>query len=91
MPRALPWTHRSICGAGRATTPEGAHLEDGTGLGELVLEQATLACFDAVPEILVRTLPQPEPEETAVRIEVPPSVSACLQERRVLRSDTVTQ
>lgn len=31
--------------------------EDGTGLGALVLEQATLACFDAVPEILVRTLP----------------------------------
>ncbi|WP_126641048.1 hypothetical protein [Embleya hyalina] len=30
---------------------------DGTGLGELVLDRATLACFDAVPELLRRTLP----------------------------------
>lgn len=30
---------------------------DGTGVGELVLEQARLACYDAVPELLRRTLP----------------------------------
>ncbi|WP_046506169.1 hypothetical protein [Streptomyces odonnellii] len=30
---------------------------DGTGLGELVLDQAALACFDLVPALLWRTLP----------------------------------
>ncbi|WP_019066661.1 hypothetical protein [Streptomyces hokutonensis] len=30
---------------------------DGTGLGELVLDQAALACFDLVPALLRRTLP----------------------------------
>lgn len=30
---------------------------DGTGLGELVLDRAALACLDAVPELLRRTLP----------------------------------
>ncbi|MFE3206206.1 hypothetical protein [Embleya sp. NPDC059237] len=30
---------------------------DGTGLGELVLDQAALACFDVVPELLRRVLP----------------------------------
>ena len=30
---------------------------DGTGLGELVLDQAALACFDLVPALLQRTLP----------------------------------
>ncbi|MFD5813967.1 hypothetical protein [Streptomyces sp. NPDC127038] len=30
---------------------------DGTGLGELVLDQAALACFDLVPTLLQRTLP----------------------------------
>ncbi|MEV7393241.1 MULTISPECIES: hypothetical protein [unclassified Streptomyces] len=30
---------------------------DGTGLGELVLDQAALACFDVVPVLLQRTLP----------------------------------
>jgi hypothetical protein len=31
--------------------------QDGTGLGELVLDQAALACFDLVPALLRRTLP----------------------------------
>jgi hypothetical protein len=31
--------------------------QDGTGLGELVLDQAALACFDLVPALLQRTLP----------------------------------
>ncbi|MFJ9900162.1 hypothetical protein ACIQPR_43215 [Streptomyces sp. NPDC091280] len=31
--------------------------QDGTGLGELVLDQAALACFDVVPVLLQRTLP----------------------------------
>jgi hypothetical protein len=31
--------------------------QDGTGLGELVLDQAALACFDLVPTLLRRTLP----------------------------------
>ncbi|MGV9270082.1 hypothetical protein ACWDRR_36140 [Kitasatospora sp. NPDC003701] len=31
--------------------------QDGTGLGELVLDQAALACFDVVPVLLRRTLP----------------------------------
>jgi len=31
--------------------------QDGTGLGELVLDQAALACFDRVPSLLRRTLP----------------------------------
>lgn len=31
--------------------------QDGTGLGELVLDQAALACFDLVPEFLRRALP----------------------------------
>jgi hypothetical protein len=31
--------------------------DDGTGLGELVLDQATLSCFDLVPEILGRVHP----------------------------------
>ncbi|MFD9061875.1 hypothetical protein ACFVZ3_10170 [Kitasatospora purpeofusca] len=31
--------------------------KDGTGLGELVLDQAALACFDLVPTLLQRTLP----------------------------------
>ncbi len=30
---------------------------DGTGLGELVLDQAALACFDVVPTLLHRTIP----------------------------------
>ncbi|WP_427920565.1 hypothetical protein [Streptomyces sp. cg40] len=30
---------------------------DGTGVGELVLDQAALACFDLVPTLLRRTLP----------------------------------
>ncbi|MER5345541.1 hypothetical protein ABT030_35640 [Streptomyces mirabilis] len=30
---------------------------DGTGLGELILDQAALACFDLVPALLRRTLP----------------------------------
>ncbi|WP_042442893.1 hypothetical protein [Streptacidiphilus jiangxiensis] len=35
-----------------------AHMwQDGTGLGGLVLDQAALACFDLVPELLRRTLP----------------------------------
>ncbi|WP_392958613.1 hypothetical protein [Streptomyces sp. LN245] len=31
--------------------------KDGTGLGELVLDQAVLACFDLVPALLRRVLP----------------------------------
>ncbi|GAA2387460.1 hypothetical protein [Streptomyces viridochromogenes] len=31
--------------------------QDGTGLGELVLDQAALACFDLVPALLRRTVP----------------------------------
>jgi hypothetical protein len=31
--------------------------QDGTGLGELALDQAALACFDVVPVLLRRTLP----------------------------------
>ncbi|MFI0965933.1 hypothetical protein ACH4S8_31740 [Streptomyces sp. NPDC021080] len=31
--------------------------QDGTGLGELVLDQAVLACYDVVPELLRRALP----------------------------------
>ncbi|MFG2824485.1 hypothetical protein ACGFX4_34275 [Kitasatospora sp. NPDC048365] len=31
--------------------------QDGTGLGELVLDQAALACFDLVPTLLRRVLP----------------------------------
>ncbi|WP_033823264.1 hypothetical protein [Kitasatospora sp. MBT63] len=31
--------------------------QDGTGLGELALDQAALACFDLVPTLLRRTLP----------------------------------
>ena len=31
--------------------------EEGAGIGDLVLDQATLACFDIVPEILERVLP----------------------------------
>ncbi|MFE3168396.1 hypothetical protein [Streptomyces sp. NPDC059224] len=31
--------------------------QDGTGLGELVLDQAALACFDVVPVLLQRALP----------------------------------
>lgn len=31
--------------------------QDSTGLGELVLDQAALACFDVVPVLLRRTLP----------------------------------
>lgn len=31
--------------------------QDGTGLGELVLDQAALACFDLVPALLPRVLP----------------------------------
>ncbi|MFF8532333.1 hypothetical protein ACF07B_10295 [Streptomyces sp. NPDC015532] len=31
--------------------------QDGTGLGELVLDQAALACFDLVPALLRRALP----------------------------------
>ncbi|MFD8418495.1 hypothetical protein [Streptomyces sp. NPDC059466] len=31
--------------------------QDGTGLGELVLDQAALSCFDVVPVLLQRTLP----------------------------------
>ncbi|MFJ4844478.1 MULTISPECIES: hypothetical protein [unclassified Streptomyces] len=48
------WTavHLSADADGRARM-----WEDGAGLGELVLDQAAVACFDVVPEILARVLP----------------------------------
>jgi hypothetical protein len=46
-------------GAYVAADDDGRSLlwKDGTGLGELALDQAGLACFDAVPAILQRVLP----------------------------------
>ncbi|AZP15116.1 hypothetical protein ACIGMX_32955 [Streptomyces aquilus] len=41
--------------------------QDDTGLGELVLDQAALACFDVVPELLRRTLPHLASERTRRR------------------------
>ncbi|MER7705035.1 hypothetical protein ABTX81_19335 [Kitasatospora sp. NPDC097605] len=42
-----------------AADPEGRSRmrQDGTGLGELVLDQAALACFDLAPTLLRRVLP----------------------------------
>ncbi|MFE5325492.1 hypothetical protein ACFRCG_03600 [Embleya sp. NPDC056575] len=41
--------------------------QDGTGLGELVLDRAALACFDAAPELLRRVLPHLASEHTQRR------------------------
>ncbi|MGW4604912.1 hypothetical protein ACWENS_16775 [Streptomyces sp. NPDC004532] len=41
--------------------------QDGTGLGELVLDQATLACFDLMPTLLRQTLPHLASERVARR------------------------
>ncbi|MGI5254464.1 hypothetical protein [Actinacidiphila glaucinigra] len=47
---------------------------DGTGPGELVLDQAALACFDLVPVLLRRALPHLASERAGVG-RAPPRLS----------------
>lgn len=50
--------------------------EDGTGPGDLVLDQATLACFDSVPEILGRVVPHLASERARHRAAAAAAVGA---------------